>query len=451
MSDGVLKMNHIIDKIKECGVVGAGGAGFPTHVKISGKAKTIVVNGAECEPLLRVDQQLMALKANEVVKGLEVVMEVAGAKEAVIALKGKYTNAIVALEKEIQGKSIKVHQLGDFYPAGDEHVTVYESTGELVPQGDIPLKVDCIVINVETLINVAKAVKGEPVINTYLTVTGEGGEPVTYRMPIGTAIKEVLQVAGYQLDDGMKVIEGGPMMGRVVGDLTDPITKATKGLIVLPAEHPLIARKTLSIEKIVRQSMSACIQCRYCTDLCPRYLLGHKLEPHKIMRSLKHFQGQEEIVKMAMSCSECGACEQYACVMGLSPRVVNATLKMELGSKGIKPNKASDDQAANRLHEHRKIPINRLISRIGLTDYDLAAPLDEKEHTVEQVHIMLRQHVGAPSEPVVGIGQKVERGQLIAKVPEGALGANIHASISGVIKDVSDRIVISSVEGSGEK
>ncbi|HWQ42543.1 MAG TPA: 4Fe-4S dicluster domain-containing protein [Desulfosporosinus sp.] len=439
---------QLIEKIRKAGVVGAGGAGFPTHVKVASNAQTVVVNGAECEPLLRVDQQLMDVLADKMVRGLESVMMTTGATEGIIALKSKYKSAIASLEKEIVGKPIRITILGDFYPAGDEHLTVYESTGRLVPQGGIPLRVDCVVSNVETLINIADAVEGKPVTDTYFTITGEVPHPLTLKLPIGTSVLEALTIAGRTNLEGMKVIEGGPMMGKIIEDLAQPITKTTKGLIVLSLNHPLIQKRILSFEKIAKQAQASCIQCRYCTDLCPRYLLGHHLEPHKIMRTIKHLQGQEETMKMALACSECGVCEQYACVMGLSPRSINTMIKRELSKMGIKPDTPPANQTANSMQKHRKIPVKRLISRLGLKNYDVSAPLSEEEYPVNQVEIKLRQHVGAPSQAIVQVGQRVQKGDLIAVIPDKALGANIHASISGVIKEITDSIVISLMEGS---
>jgi Na+-translocating ferredoxin:NAD+ oxidoreductase RnfC subunit len=332
--------NDNFEKIVQAGIVGAGGGGFPTHVKISSPAKTIIVNGAECEPLLRVDQQLMQYNAEQVIKGLKIVLELTGAAQGIIALKAKYKEAISALKPLIKNEPITLKLLNDFYPAGDEHVTVHEVTGELIPQGAIPIKVGCIVVNVETLINVANAVDDKPVTDTYLTITGQVPNPLTVKLPIGTIISDILNMAGINTE-GKAVIEGGPMMGKVVKDLSMPVTKTTKGLIVLDSEHLLIRKKNLSIENIIRRAKAACIQCRQCTDLCPRYLLGHKIEPHKIMRSLSYAIPDEDVMKMSFACSECGLCEQYACIADLSPRTVNAILKIKLSQKGLKPNTLS--------------------------------------------------------------------------------------------------------------
>lgn len=439
---------QIIQKIKDAGVVGAGGAGFPTHVKVASQAQSVIVNGAECEPLLRVDQQLMEVKADKMIQGLMAVMKATGATEGIVALKGKYKRAIASLEKAVIGKPIRINILGDFYPAGDEHVTVYESTGRLVPQGGIPLKVDCVVNNVETLLNIADAIEGKPVTDTYLTITGEVPQPLTLKLPIGTSVLEALRIVGQTNLEGMKVIEGGPMMGKVIEDLNQPITKTTKGLIVLSLKHPLIQKRLLPLEKMAKQAQVSCIQCRYCTDLCPRYLLGHHLEPHKIMRTIKHLQGQEETLKMALACTECGVCEQYACIMGLSPRSVNSMIKRELFKMGIKPDVPPANQAVNAMQAHRKVPVKRLVSRLGLKNFDVSAPLSEEEYLVNRVRIKLHQHVGAPSQSIVQVGQQVQKGDLIAVTPDKALGANIHASISGVIQEITDSIVISSMEGS---
>ncbi|MDW7673833.1 MAG: 4Fe-4S dicluster domain-containing protein [Bacillota bacterium] len=430
--------------IMEAGIVGAGGAGFPTHVKVAGSTRTIVVNGAECEPLLRVDQQLMEQRSGEIIAGLAAVMEATGAAEGVIALKGKYKGAIANLTKAIHNsvKPITIYILGDFFPAGDEHVTVYEAIGRLVPQGDIPLKVDCIVVNVETLLNVAGALQGKPVTHTYLTIAGAVAAATTLRLPIGTSIKTALALAGVKELNGMRVIEGGPMMGKVVADISQPVTKTTKGLIVLQENHPLVKKKLQPMERIVKQAKAACIQCRVCTDLCPRYLLGHQLEPHRIMRCLNYLDGDEKIIKMSLSCSECGVCEQYACVMGLSPRAVNSKLKKELAAKGITPGVAPEEQKAAKLQSDRKVPLKRLVARLGLSQYDRPAPLTEAEYSISQVALLLKQHVGAPSVPVVGVGHQVKKGDLIAIIPDKSLGANLHASINGFVSQVSDRIVI---------
>lgn len=442
---------QIIEQIKNAGVVGAGGAGFPTNVKVNATATHVIVNGAECEPLLRVDQQLMAEMPDRLIKGIEAVMEATGASQGVIALKGKYEKAIEVLEEAVKDKPIKLFILGDFYPAGDEHVTVYEVTGKIIPEGGIPLKVGCVVSNVETLINVADALDGQPVIDTYLTVTGEVPQPITLKLPVGTSKAEALVLAGRSDLQGMVAIEGGPMMGKVIDDFSQPITKTTKGLILLPENHPLIQKRHMSMEYIVKHSKAGCIQCARCTDLCPRHMLGHRLSPHLIMRGLNYMQGKVEAMNMALACTECGACE-FACnVMQLSPRRVNGIIKKELASQGIKLSPPTKPEIPVSTREYMKIPVKRLISNLGLAPYNVPAPLINTDYSPSRVYIPLHQHIGAPSVPVVEVNQWVERGSLIATTPDGALGANIHASISGIVKEISSSIVIQSdVDGGVE-
>ncbi|MHB8170109.1 MAG: 4Fe-4S dicluster domain-containing protein [Thermincolia bacterium] len=432
-------MTGIVDLVREGGVVGAGGAGFPTHIKIAAEADTVIVNGAECEPLLRVDQQLMTVEAHRLVKGLEAVVAVTGASTGIIALKAKYKRAIEVLTPLVAGKPIKIHTLEDFFPAGDEHVLV---TGRVVPEAGIPLKVGCVVSNVETLINVAYALEGIPVTDTWLTVTGEVAQPVTLKAPIGTPVLEVLAACGVKDPGSMAVIDGGPMMGRVLEDVNTPVTKVTKGLIVLPLEHMLTRSKTLSWEHIARRSKSVCIQCAMCTDVCPRFLLGHRLEPHKIMRSLNYLKADEEIIKMALLCCECGACELYGCIMQLPPRQVNAAFKRELAGKGVRYNPTQPGKPVSPFREYRKIPSKRLVAKMGLTSYDQPAPLSDDVFMPTVVRIPLRQHIGVPAVPVVEAGQRIEKGALIATIPEGTMGANIHASINGVVKQVAEYIEI---------
>lgn len=431
-----------LEKIRDAGVVGAGGAGFPTHVKIAANAEYVIVNGAECEPLIKVDQQLMAVNADKVIEGLEIVMRVAGAQYGIIALKNKYKEAISSLSKHITGKPMELFMLDDFYPAGDEQVAVYEVLKRIVPAGGIPLKVGCVVTNVETLINIAGAVKGLPVTHTYLTIAGAVPNPVTLKLPIGTSVKEAVALAGKETLEGMAVIDGGPMMGKMVEDFSQPITKTTKALLVLPQNHPLIQKRTMPFKNVVKQLKSACIQCQRCTDLCPRYLLGHKLEPHKIMRSLNLGHSAADVLKMSFLCSECGACEHYACPNMLSPRQINAKIKKELAQNGIKPNPTDKAPVANGMREYRKIPVKRLKIQLGVNDFDLPAPLSDQDYEPSLVKIPISKHIGKSSIPMVEVGQFVEKGALIARIPENSLGANIHASISGTVAEVSDHIVI---------
>lgn len=430
--------------IREAGVVGAGGAGFPTHVKVNGKAEYVIVNGAECEPLLRVDQQLMAHLPQEMLSGLRAVIEATGAQKGIIALKGKYKQAIAALEREIgQDDPIELFMLGDFYPAGDEQVTVYEVLQRIVPEGGIPLHVGAVVTNVETLLNIHQAMKGIPVTRKYVTVTGAVRRPITVKVPIGTRIGELIDMAGGALMEEFKVIDGGPMMGKVVDDLDRPVTKTTKGLIVLPLGHPVLASKERSVEQMLKQARTSCCHCSMCTEICPRQLLGHQLHPDKLMRLASYHSTCEPnaLSTEAFLCSECRLCE-IACVMNLQPWKLNQLLKKTLNEAGIKNPNNRKPTSANPFREYRKFPVKKLVARLGLEAYNAEAPLAEHmEWDFPLVALERKQHVGAKAEPIVQIGEFVTEGQTIAEIGEGQLGARIHSSISGIVQDINEHSI----------
>ena len=239
-----------------------------------------------------------------------------------------------------------------------------------------------------------------------------------------------------------RVIEGGPMMGKILPDLERSVTKTTKALIVLPASHRLLRSKQLDTGIALKRAMAACCQCSACTDLCPRHLLGHGLAPHLVLRSLSHnFSQDPASVTAAQLCSECGACDMYACQMDLSPRLLNAAVKRELTKRGFRYLSVIEPVVHSE-RDQRKIPVKRLVLRLGLDKYRQAAPLSDEAIAVEQVALGLKQHVGEACYPVVKPGDKVKFGQVVAEVPEGKLGSRIHASIAGTVIQVSPQIII---------
>ncbi len=444
-------VSDIVEKVKAAGVVGAGGAGFPTHVKIAAKVDTVIANGAECDPLLTSDQRVMESHAPEVVAGLRLVMQASGAARGIIALKREYGRAVAALRRAISGdEKLSLHLMDSFYPAGDEFTLVHEVTGRLVPEAGLPLQVGCIVQNVGTLVNVALAQKSVPVTHRYVTVTGAVVEPRTFRLPIGTPIGEAITLAGgirlprWEADkseDDFAVVVGGPMMGRLAGSMDEPITKTTGGLIVLPKDNVVVRYMSRPLQSWVRRGVSTCDQCRDCTTLCPRHLLGHYLQPHRVMRAVNY--GLEHVpldVTAAVLCCECRLCEAYACPLELSPLAYYREIKKQLQAEGWKnETHRRDDLAPHPFHDYRRIPTHRLVARLGLTEYEgYDCPLDERDYRPTRVAIPLRQHIGAPAEAVVGAGATVERGDLIGRIPEGKLGANVHASMAGKVEAVVD-------------
>ncbi|HRY28559.1 MAG TPA: 4Fe-4S dicluster domain-containing protein [Elusimicrobiota bacterium] len=437
----------IVESIRNAGVVGAGGAGFPTHVKAASKAETVICNGAECEPLLHKDKEMLKAYPEKILAGLEMMMRSTGAARGVIALKGKYKELVEQYEKLLKGHvAVRLQALGDFYPAGDEFSLVYDVTGKLIPPGGIPLQVGVVVDNVETLFNVAESPE-RPVTDTFLTVTGAVKKPATLRVPVGLSIGEVVGLAGGAKAKEFAVLDGGAMMGRVTTDLSEPVKKTSGGLIVLPKDHPLVRKKSAPRSAYSRIGQSVCDQCSFCTQFCPRYLLGYAVEPHRVMRSLG-FAGAERrpLSEWALLCCECSLCSLYACPEELDPRNVCVSAKGDLREMKVDWKSArlntGRSSPAHPMRDFRKVPVARLTRRLGLYDYQAEAHLKEDVGPVGKVRIPLRQHVGAPASPVVSAGQKVSRGQLIAEIPANALGARVHASIAGTVTSVDAAITI---------
>ena len=441
----------ILEQVKEAGVVGAGGAGFPTHVKLASQADTVIANGAECEPLLHADQHLMAHYPEVIVQGLRVAMQATGAERGVVALKAEYEEAVAALGRVLnEAPNISLHLLGSFYPAGDEFILVHDVLGRSVPEGGIPPEVGVVVNNVGTLFNVARATEGVPVTHRYLTVTGEVQSPATLRVPVGTAVGEVAEWVGGPSDGDrglapheLVFVAGGSMMGRVV-EADDVVTKTTGGLLVLPLDSPVVRWMTRPASNAIRKGMSTCDQCRDCTDLCPRFLLGHTLQPHEIMRAINYgLTEPTHIVTAAVLCCECRLCEAYACPLDLSPMVYYRSVKERLRQAGWKNTvHRRRELATHDMYCYRRVPMNRLIDRLGLRRYQHhAVPLVKLERLPEMVRIPLKQHIGAPAVALVKRGARVQQGELIAAAPEGLLGAAVHASVSGRVADVTSEHV----------
>ena len=442
----------LADQIRAAGVVGAGGAGFPAHIKArAGQSggppvDCVIANGAECEPLLHKDSELMAAHAAQIIRGLEALMEATGASRGYVGIKEKHTEAVAALRQAVTGTAIELSLLGDFYPSGDEYVLVYEITGRLIPSSGIPLDVGVVVQNVETLYNIAAASDGVPVTDKLVTVTGAVNRPLTCRVPVGVALGELLDLAGGASSTDVALFVGGAMMGRLTRDLDECVTKTTGGFIALPGDHPLVTRQERPEPTKHRIGKSACDQCSYCTELCPRYLLGHALEPHRVMRGLVFsLSGEESWNHWGTLCCECGLCTLYSCPEGLFPREACQQAKGSLlpaGRGKYGPHETPQAMKAHPMYGSRRTPISLLTQRLGLTRYETEAPLTQVDMHPSRVRLLLKQHVGAPATPTVQVGDRVSVGDVVAAVAPDELGAPIHASIAGTIQSVNPDIVI---------
>jgi len=428
-------------KLRECGVVGAGGAGFPTCVKAAAEVEFMLANGAECEPLLHKDFELMKNFPAEVVGGMNLMMEATKARRGKFGIKEKNAEAVEAIRPLLNAERIDLVLLGDFYPSGDEYELVYTATGRLIPPAGIPLQVGCVVNNVETLYNVHLASQGMPVTRKFVSVAGDVKEPKSFWVPVGTPFRDVIELAGGATVQEFGMFVSGMMMGRLSFDLDEVVTKTTAGLIILPKEHYLVSRKDRPLEAMDRIGKSACDQCSYCTEFCPRYLLGYEVMPHKVMRSLGFtLAGSGLWNQSAELCCACGLCTLYACPEDLYPKEACDRSKREMRSAGIKFVQQKP-VTVHPMKEYRRVPLSQLRRRLKVEAYERETPYQAIDHRPGVVRIQLSQHVGKPAVAVVKPGDRVEAGAAVGRVKAPDLGADVHASIAGTVKSVTDVFV----------
>lgn len=427
----------LAEALRENGVVGAGGAGFPAEVKARSKVEYLLANGAECEPLLHKDEELMKHFAGEIIEGMTLMRQAVEAPEARFGIKDKHKSAVAALTPHVEKAGIEFTFLGDFYPSGDEYELVYAATGRLIPAAGIPLQVGCVVNNVETFYNAKLAAEGKPVTMKFVSINGAVRRPGAFWAPVGTPFSELIEHAGGLTVDEAGYFVSGLMMGKLTLDLSQPVTKTTCGLIVLPREHTLVERRLRPPEAMARIGKSACDQCSYCTEFCPRYLLGYDVQPHKVMRSLGFtLTGADNWNQWGELCCACGLCTLYACPEDLYPKEACDDAKTSLRAAGIKFVQEKPVKA-HPMKEYRRVPQAQLRERLKVERYEQPTPYTAKQPAPTRVRILTKQHAGQAALPVVREGERVKAGQTVARMAAGALGADVHASIEGTVTAVS--------------
>jgi Na+-translocating ferredoxin:NAD+ oxidoreductase RnfC subunit len=434
---------EILSRIRSAGVVGAGGAGFPTYKKLDASVEHIIANGAECEPLMYKDREVMIRDQERLLAGLSIMKKITGAAKVTIAIKRKNSDLLKSLQPAAAKFGFVTHVMEDVYPAGDEFILVYDITGRRIPPGGIPLQVGVVVDNVETIVNIAAAAEGAPVTEKYVTVTGAVKEAVTVVVPVGTSFRDCITMAGGLTVQNPTIFTGGLMMGGMETDLSLPITKTIGGLIALPPDHPLVERKGAPKQQYTHIGHSCCDQCSLCTELCPRYILGYPIEPHKVMRSLLMTGAEKDRISMwAQYCCECNVCTLFACPEKLDPKNICVDAKGRLREQKIGRSKEELDQLFRDVHsarEGRQIPIAMLYQRLGVKPYDRKAHFIPVPSSPRSVTIPLRAGIGAPATASVKEGVTVRKGDCIGSVPPDKLGCPVHASIDGVVTVVDER------------
>lgn len=438
-------MNELRQQMKDAGLVGDGGAGFPSYAKLAEGADTLIINGSECEPLLYTDYMLMKREMPMVLAGVQAVVWSLRIPRALFCVKAHTARRLSLSDGDILGNRVTVKVLPDVYPIGDEISLIYQATGRVVRPGNLPITKGVIVYNVETMYNLGRMVKFfEPVTMKWLTVGGDVDEPRVVRVPIGTPVADLLERLHIDVDEDHVVIDGGPSMGKLINHNIAEVGKTTKALIILPknvrgAESKLINEKTA-----IARAETACCQCTRCTDLCPRALLGYPLEPHKMVRTAMGVaKVQPMMVLSATLCCGCGICENVACSQGISPRAVINNYKALLAKNKMRY-VASEDVEAKREREYRMIPSDKWAMDLGVKQFDKLAVWGGEIRDFDRVELALGKYIGIPSTPSVKDGQIVHVGDIVAAASAG-LSVPQHASIHGRVTVTDKKIIIDRV------
>lgn len=291
-----------INLIKEAGIVGMGGAGFPTGVKLTPKnadeIEYYIINGAECEPYLTSDYRRMIEYPDQIIKGVKIVLSLLPKAKAIIAIEDNKRDAIVKMKEAVKGDpDIAVKTVYTKYPQGGERTLIYALTGRMVNSSMLPADVNCVVNNIDTVYAIYEAVENKvPLTERIVTVTGEAiSNPQNFRVPIGTNMAELIEAAGGFKSQPEKIVCGGPMMGTALFDLNIPVTKGTSALLCFTRDE------------VREQEPSNCINCGRCVSVCPGRVMPAKL-------SVLAENGDKEgfLALNGMECCECGCCS-YIC------------------------------------------------------------------------------------------------------------------------------------------
>lgn len=425
-------------------IVGAGGAGFPSYAKLAEGAEILVINCAECEPLIYTDFMLMREKMDKIVGGAQIIMENTGIKHTFISIKEHRGHMLGYTDGQVLGDKVSVKLLPNVYPMGDEINLIYETTGRVVKPGCLPITSGIIVFNGETVYNVWRAYNmNRPVVSDWFTIGGDLPKRYVVKTPIGTRLQDVFDMLGITFNEEThSLINGGPSMGKLDKLSSVVINRTSKSFLILPNTSRAVKNKQVSIDDMLRRASSACCGCTRCTEMCPRHTLGYPLEPHKMIRVATGNAAEDhpELIATASLCCSCGICAEVCC-QEISPKDVILNLKGILAKNKIRFTPGNENYSVSPDRPNRMIASHKWEDMLGVHKYDVVPEFVFDKLKVKRVEIPMGTHIGAKAIPAVKIGDIVEEAQLIATAAEG-LSIPQYASIAGKVTYVDNNKVV---------
>lgn len=415
--------------MKDLGIVDvAGGTPWPLEARVAaarGRARVVVIDATDGDPAVASARRGAAAYATELRAGVDAVRAAVGAERAVVAF----------ARGGARPPGVEAVSVDDVARCGEPADLALDAAGARVAPGADPLTAGVLVIDAAAAIALGA---GTPVVERTMTVAGAVARPGVGRVPVGTTVDDLVAAAGGATCGPAWVALGdGPLAGRPL-DRDDVITKATRAIFVGAAGSDLVRRARLRLGDAVRRSLSACERCAMCADVCPPRLLGGRLRPDELMRALSTPVVAREELAAALECTSCGLCD-VACPSGLSPRALIAATSRALADRGVAP--PAHGGPVHEARATRRLSLSLVARRLGLGDAPPELPWEHWAVVPARVVLPLKQSLGVAARPRVQVGDRVTRGSLLADVPDGVVGTQVHASITGRVAEIADGAV----------